>query len=119
MVRCLCLQAADDEARSEEEEVKQRRSEDCEERIYCKWILEKGRTVEGKGRRVRGAADKMEGVSVEALTSVQMDEWAVCIYGLAHCPDNGTSIIDLSLIRLPEGLETQGEREDWGQCDKG
>lgn len=96
-----------------------REEERTEERIYCKWILEKGRTVEGKGRRVRGAADKMEGVSVEALTSVQMDEWAVCIYGLAHCPDNGTSIIDLSLIRLPEGLETQGEREDWGQCDKG
>lgn len=68
-----------------------------------KWIFKKGAESGG------GEGPEVRQIKWRGLVFTQPDEGAVCIRGLARCADNGTSIIDLSLIRLLKGLEMQGD----------
>lgn len=85
-------------------------------RMDYKWILTRGTDGDGRGGERKEDGDDETGR--EERRETHADQWVVLhSWFFTHCPDNGTSIIDLSLIRLLQGSDGEG-RERNGDSGK-
>ena len=74
-----------------------------------KWILTRGTDGDGRVEKER----RMETMKPEETAKRDSHRHRMSclhLWFFTHCPDNGTSIIDLSLIRLLQGSHSE-ERE--------